>query len=552
MESNPSSTIFRVGPINLNMHSSIFSLPTEILTEIFSYFPASSDLASICRVNKLFNQIATPMLYHNVHLNYVSIFNDISEILRCFLQSELEEEHPGIKFIRNLRISEGRPRPNDSEDYEEDREEIREDIANLLSKIRPNQLSSLRIETSDFEEFYEKNLGEQNNLKSIQVRFTPEIKREAITILHHYRHLIKDPTSMLSISNLEIDLGPMAITKFEIKPKKSDSLLRPIGITATASLLPDEYYEENLQPPIWSTKGMISLIGDPGDKGFYLEELDTEIPDFVETEQTLSPELLKSLGQLRKLTLRSYNPVQLEAIAVSTFPLATNLTDLRLYYTEGQQFLNDCIETFPCKLKVLYIIQKNSLAIYIAPKALMPHAQTLETLWLENLEPDDAYPSRTLPLAVLRNPTYLDWSILISKRFPKLREVAVSLDSDSVEEGLVGENFQILRVLNEHHFRCTCGHSIKRLAESAFGKLYEREPSPKLKAIAFGTPNRGLSCRKGPDYEEVSIYFGRREKDMLDRDVARCTPLNARQARYMLPEVTIIMEGERTLVSLEK
>ncbi|KAK6531190.1 hypothetical protein TWF281_008015 [Arthrobotrys megalospora] len=547
------------------MRSSILNLPPEVLTEICSYFPTDApapfiaDLASICRVNKLFHQIATPMLYRDVHLNYTSIFYDNSRILGCFLDSEHEEEHPGIRLIRNLRISNGRPRPSDSEDFDEDRDDIYNNIAEFISKIKPNQLSSLSIDTGDLE-FYNENLEEQNNLKNLHLRSYPLVGDDEPSSLPEAwsqqiePHLsrLTDPTTSLSLSSLEMDIGLVTIMGIDIKRTESSSSLRPIKFTAIKSILDEPSFDTQFNQTIRNIQNLIAfLLLHTKEKGFYLQELDVEVPCESMTRTYLKSELLTfGLDKLQKLTLRHSNPIL--AVTDLVFPLAKNLTDLRLHNFGEQKDLNDAIATLPCKLKVLHIARSDPEELYIAPRALRPHSTTLESLWLENsLQDNSSYRARTLPLALYPGPDYLDWSFLISNKFPKLREVAVCLDVDTVEEGLVGENIQLLRLLNGADFECVCGHSLKGFAEQAFTKAYERESSSKLKAIAFGTPDKKL-YRQGPECDEISIFLGRREKDILGREVVRCTPVSAKQARHLLPDITIIGENEWSLKSLEE
>ncbi|KAF3125872.1 hypothetical protein TWF594_001276 [Orbilia oligospora] len=568
MNSVPPTAVLHIGSFGPNMAPPILRLPVEVLTQICSYLPANAptpfiaDLASICRVNRLLHQIATPILYRDVHIDYVSTFGGASKILRCFLDSELKHEHSGIRYIRSLRISEGSPRPDEREDYDSEKGVIREDIAKLVLKIRPDQLSSLYAETADFREVYQENLGDQNNLKNLQVRYRPSNEDVPLTSpfnywsqrIRHYTSRLTDAKFTLRLSGLTINLDLVTVTEIDIKPMEPGSLLRPIRVKTIPILTHLEDDEEKkLSHIVHDIQSLLfSLLSAVNGEAFYIEELDIGFPNHYMLEPHLEREALTPVvGRVRKLVV--WSPSRAWPMMRIVLPFTTNLTDLRLFHTVGQHFLERQMEEPPFKLKILYIVDPESTGQYISQKALMPHAQTLEVLWLESSDWNGhTIQAINLPLSSNQPPNTLNWSFLISGKFPKLREVAVCLDVDTVEAGLVGENFELLRILNEYDFQSACKSSIKGLAEQAFNKIYKRGTSPKFRAIAFGTPNRDLSARRRPDYEEISIFFGRKERDMLGREVARCTPVNARQARYMLPGTVIIEEDERSLRSVEK
>ncbi|KAF3317728.1 hypothetical protein TWF173_010496 [Orbilia oligospora] len=519
MNSVPPTAVLHIGSLSPNMGPPILRLPVEVLTQICSYLPANAptpfiaDLASICRVNRLFHQIATPILYRDVHIDYVSTFGGASKILRCFLDSELKHEHSGIR-------------------------------------------------TADFREVYQENLGDQNNLKNLQVRYRPSNEDLPLASpfnywsqrIRHYTSRLTDAKFTLRLSGLTINLDLVTVTEIDIKPMEPGSLLRPIRVKTIPTLTHSEDdAEKKLSHIVHDIQSLLfSLLSAVDGEAFYIEELDIGFPNHYMLEPHLEREALTPVvGRVRKLTV--WSPSRAWPMMRIVLPFTTNLTDLRLFHTVGQHFLERQMEEPPFKLKILYIVDPESTGQYISQKALMPHAQTLEVLWLESSDWNGhIIQAVNIPLLSNQLPNNLNWGFLISEKFPKLREVAVCLDVDAVEAGLVGENFELLRILNEYDFQNACKSSINGLAEQAFNKIYERGTSSKFRAIAFGTPNRDLSSRRRPDYEEISIFFGRKERDILGREVARCTPVNARQARYMLPDTVIIEEDERSLRSVEK
>ncbi|KAK6499785.1 hypothetical protein TWF481_010143 [Arthrobotrys musiformis] len=573
------------------MPSLIVNLPVEVLTEICGYLPANapvpyiSDLANVCRVNKLFHHIATPMLYRNVHLNYSSTFDGTSKILRCLLGSELEGEHCGIKFIRNLRVSEGYlvsrqlgylggelyPGAEIKKEHEKAKGGIREDIAKLMLKIGPNQLTSLYADTVDFEQLYRENLGAQNNLKNLHLRYGldwsglkagPWIEDVAPApppgislseawkkqIEPHISHLT-DITASLRLSGLAIDIGLFLITEINIGPREPGSSPRPIGVT----IIPffsrlENVSERDLSRLAQDVQTLVSSLKSIDTEGFYLEGIDTYLPfngnAGSATLSTVADLIAPTLGQLRELVARDWES---SWGATTLLPLASNLTDLRIY---SESY--DGIGGLTCRLKVLYIIHWQQFlpefhGSYVKPHELLPHAETLETLWLENYDEYGEYKCK-IPIENPDGPRELSWNFLISDTFPRLREVAACIRKKALSQGLVGKNFETLRVLSMYPDQVSTDK-----VEEAFNSSYTRDPSSKLKAIAIGSPHAdiihdpvshpahpGLSLHD-PEYApEAAIFFGNREKDTSGQEVTRCTQINPRQAKFLLPEITII------------
>ncbi|KAF8166459.1 hypothetical protein K438DRAFT_261914 [Mycena galopus ATCC 62051] len=71
------------------------SVPTEILREIASAVEVSNDKAAFCRVSRLFNVIAVPVLYRHIHLD------SVERTLAClFTLGRNPKRHDDVRSLR--------------------------------------------------------------------------------------------------------------------------------------------------------------------------------------------------------------------------------------------------------------------------------------------------------------------------------------------------------------------------------------------------------------------------------------------------------------------
>ncbi|KAF3929770.1 hypothetical protein ABW19_dt0205062 [Dactylella cylindrospora] len=138
----------------------IQDLPNEILLQIFRFFPMKTptkpDLVAICVVDKRFNKLAIPLLYHTVILMYGRYFSFEAHVIESLLLAS----NSGIKYIRGLAVCEEEIDPLSrhkdclddacldhyyeffSERSKEQRNAI---LRSMLRKLDPGQLISLQI-----------------------------------------------------------------------------------------------------------------------------------------------------------------------------------------------------------------------------------------------------------------------------------------------------------------------------------------------------------------------------------------------------------------------
>ena len=89
---------------------SFSSLPPELITHIFESIPSHpyndhvAILASLCLVNHHFLDIARPLLYHQVYLDFFDDYNQPWSALRQTFQSLLKVQHCSV-LVKAIRIS---------------------------------------------------------------------------------------------------------------------------------------------------------------------------------------------------------------------------------------------------------------------------------------------------------------------------------------------------------------------------------------------------------------------------------------------------------------
>ncbi|KAJ7448624.1 hypothetical protein B0H11DRAFT_339685 [Mycena galericulata] len=114
---------------------SILSIPTELIREIALSVDASKDKSALCRTSRLFNVIATPVLYRHIHLD------SVEKTLGCFYTlSKSPKRHD---CVRSITI----------EIYKETGDYISSDMVfpleNVLRNLRQLELLCLRIPDFD-------------------------------------------------------------------------------------------------------------------------------------------------------------------------------------------------------------------------------------------------------------------------------------------------------------------------------------------------------------------------------------------------------------------
>ncbi|KAF3928450.1 hypothetical protein ABW20_dc0103004 [Dactylellina cionopaga] len=177
----------------------------------------------------------------------------------------------------------------------------------------------------------------------------------------------------------------------------------------------------------------------------------------------------------------------------------------------------------------------------ITRKAVLRHKDTLEVFWLEIIQPRSRL-SEKLPLDLGPHHERLDWLTITSGEFRRLREVAVNLSPNAFLTGVVGNDLEVLRVLNFQDFdifeRYSAQYSLMSgFVERMFELIRHKQKDSKLQVLAFGSPNSA--------HLKSSIFFLGFVQDFFGREVIKCTEMDVRQAQYFLPETIILGANSR-------
>ncbi|EPS36063.1 hypothetical protein H072_10500 [Dactylellina haptotyla CBS 200.50] len=477
------------------MAISILDLPNEILLDIVHYLPQSfitsieplppalrGGLSSICRVNKLFNALATPLLYEHIHLDYDALWEGCL-ILHALVGSNVAvplQNHSGSKFIREVTIYEKGVDPyRDNYDWAAN---IHRCIGEFLRQIGDNQLTSLSILTTDYD-VYSELFSNQKNLRTLKLNCCfPDrhldkkigIDRDSFKRYREYRGLKDWRTWMsqldppinqsrnfysLSFEWVQICMDIITITHLELMPTPVDSLTRAIKLTISSSSgfsadprgwnvnVSDDLPKRRSQAKHFASTLISCMNSKPSLKELTLSLTDivrdkdpvSETQDQAQEGRTVFDIIFSNFSPvdvaLEKLTLNSFDEENFTA-----FPsrFLVNVTELNIHpYRQYERYMDDFIANLPCSLRKLHvtvITDKN-----VSRRALLRHRDTLEVLCLANLlyiHPSAAhivFSKDDTP----RDDAPIDWETLTSDEFPKLRELGAHLAPGVLQEGRV-------------------------------------------------------------------------------------------------------------------